>query len=88
VEGSSEKFGRLVGPGLRGELATANFRECPKGEVLRILLPRTRVNKRKEKGQEANVYCTKEPEPPVGRDPGLRPATTEVALSKRVYSPH
>jgi hypothetical protein len=37
--------------------------------------------------QQANVYCTKEPESLVGRDPGVLPASTSVALSKRVYSP-
>jgi hypothetical protein len=32
-------------------LGVANFRESPKGEVRRILLPRTLVNERKGKGR-------------------------------------
>jgi hypothetical protein len=33
-----------IGPELRGELDSANFRESPNGEVRRILIPRTLVN--------------------------------------------
>ena len=40
---------------LRGlsRMLEVNFRECPKGEVLRIPIPRTSVNKRKKKGAES-----------------------------------
>jgi hypothetical protein len=34
-------------------LYVANFRESPKGEVLRILLPRTPMNKGKERKARA-----------------------------------
>jgi hypothetical protein len=33
-------------------LLRGNFRECPKGEVRRIPIPRTRVNKGKRKSRE------------------------------------
>jgi hypothetical protein len=39
----------------RGLLLSANFGECPKGEVRRILIPRTRVNKGKKKGPGIEV---------------------------------
>jgi hypothetical protein len=35
--------------------AKSNFRECPKGEVRRMLIPRTTVNKGKEKDRSVDA---------------------------------
>src|SRR5919112_3377032 len=40
---------RVLAAASVGLLATANFRECPKGELRRIPIPRTPVNKGKKK---------------------------------------
>src|SRR5215207_4070844 len=50
----------------------ANFRECPEDELLRIPLPRTRVNRGKRKGR--HVIC---PGPP-NTDTTLKPHDDET----------
>src|SRR5215210_5347449 len=51
AEGVSSCCSRVLGDVSNRLLATVNFREAPKGEVRRIPLPRTPVNRSKKEGQ-------------------------------------